>query len=260
MISDINSPVDIGYQQTMNNIKAVILAAGESTRMGSSLTKLVHRFGRKALVEFPFFACRSAGIDEILVVVGHQSEKIRSILGGSCRYVLQGKRLGTGDALRVCIPILQNFRGELLVLPGDTPFVSGSVIKKLIEFHQKKGSAATILTAELSDPFSYGRIVRDSEGKVAGIIEEKDATGEQLRIKEVNSSVYLFNTPKLLSVLPKIKNNNKKGEYYLTDAIELLAKENWPVEAMKTSDSRVILGINTPTDLQRAKKILKSAY
>jgi len=243
----------------MKNIKAVILAAGESSRMDSSLTKLAHRLGRKMLVEFPFFACRNAGIGEILVVVGHQAELIRSVLGSGCQYVLQKERLGTGDALRVCVPFLRNFSGQLLVLPGDAPFVSGSVIKNLIEFHQKKGPAATILTAELPNPFSYGRIIRDSKGGVARIIEEKDATSEQLRIKEVNSSVYLFHAPKLLTVLPKIENNNKKGEYYLTDAIGLLTGEDLPVQAMKTKDSRVILGINTPTDLQNAKTLLVEA-
>lgn len=246
----------------MKNIVAVILAAGESKRMRSDLSKLLHRLNHRHLVEFPVEACLKAGIERIILVVGHQADKIRSLLGEGFEYVHQEKRLGTGDALRRAASLLTDFRGELLVLPGDAPFINSMVIEGLVNYHREKGPAATILTAIFPDPASYGRVIRDGYRQIKKIVESKNATEQELRITEVNSGIYCFNTQKVISLLPLLKPNKVSGEIYLTDIFEYLHSRGEKVFAFSTPDPRVALGVNTPEDLERASHLFlgKSDY
>ncbi|MCD6232013.1 NTP transferase domain-containing protein [Candidatus Aerophobetes bacterium] len=241
----------------MKNVRAVVLAAGEGTRMKSPLTKLLHRIDYQELVKFPVGACVKSGVSKVIVVVGHQAEKVKSVLGNNFEYVYQKERRGTGDALKQAIPLLKDFGGELIVLPGDAPFVTPSILKELVQYQRKRESAATVLTALLPNPTHYGRIVRDGYRQIKKIVEIKDATSEELKIKEVNSGIYCFNTRELLPVLPLLKCNNASREYYLTDVVELFHQKGLRVEAMRTKDSLVVLGVNTPEELKRAWKILK---
>jgi len=241
----------------MENVKAVVLAAGEGTRMKSRLIKLAHTLDSQALISFPVNTCLKSGIKEVIVVVGHQADKVKSILGEGYTYVFQDKRLGTGDALKRTTPLWKDFKGELVVLPGDAPFVTPSTIVKLVNYHRENKLAATVLTALLISPGSYGRIIRNGHKQIKKIVESKEASPEEIEIREVNSGIYCFDTQKLLPLLSYIKCNNVKGEYYLTDIIKLLNERKLKVHALLADDPDVVLGINTPEELKRAWKILK---
>jgi len=238
----------------VKNVTAVVLAAGESRRMRSELSKLLHRLSYRYLVEFPVGACLEAGVERIIVVVGHQAEKIKAVLGDRYEYVYQEKRLGTGDALRRAVSLLTDFRGELLVLPGDAPFITPSVLQSLVNYHRKKRPAATILTAILSDPGAYGRVIRNGYQVVKKIVESKNATKEELRIKEVNSGIYCFDPQKVVPLLSLLKPNKVSGEIYLTDIFEFLYRQRKKVVALSAPDPRVALGVNTPEELKRAHR------
>lgn len=246
----------------MKNVRAVVLAAGEGTRMRSTLSKLLHLhpISSQALVRFTVDACVESGIGRTIVVVGHQAEEVKSTLGEGFEYVYQEKRLGTGDALKQAVSILRDFKGELVVVPGDAPFITSSMLIELIEHHRETRPAATVLTALLPDPSYYGRIVMngymDGHRQIKKIVESKDASSEELEIKEINSGIYCFDNQRLLPLLPHLSRSNKGGEYYLTDVVELLNKQKLRVEAMKVEDPQVVLGINTPEELKRAWKIL----
>ena len=241
----------------MKNVRAVVLAAGEGTRMESGLTKLAHTLTYQALVKFAVDACVRSGIDRTIVVVGYQAEKIRSILGEGFDYVYQEKRLGTGDALKRAVPLLEDFKGELMVLPGDDPFISAPMLIQLVEHQRKTGPAATVLTACLPDPSYYGRVIRNGYRRIKRIVESKDASTEELKVKEVNSGIYCFDTQKLLPLLPCLDCNNAGKEYYLTDVIELFNQQGFRVEALEAKDPNVALGVNTPEELERAWRILE---
>ena len=241
----------------MNNVRAVVLAAGEGTRMRSILSKLIHPLHYQFLVEFPVKACVKSGIGKTIVVVGYQADKVKSVLGEGFTYIYQEKRLGTGDALKQAVPLLRNFKGELVVLPGDAPFITASILIQLVRYHREKRPAATVLTALLPNPAYYGRIIRDGYLGVKRIVETKDAKPEELKIKEVNSGVYCFDTQKVLSLLLELTPSKSTGEYYLTDVVSLLNKQGLRVETLKSEDPTVVLGVNTREDLKRANKIIK---
>jgi len=211
--------------------------------MRSGLIKLAHSLDSQALVNFPVNACLESGIKEVIVVVGYQAAKVKSILGEGFKYAFQDKRLGTGDALKRATPLLKDFKGELVVLPGDAPFINSSILIKLIQHHQKRKPVATVLTALLSDSGHYGRVIRDGYGQVKKIAESKDATPEELKIKEVNSGIYCFNAKQLLPVLPLLKCNNARREYYLTDVIELFYQKDLKVETLRVKNSNITLEV-----------------
>ncbi len=246
----------------MKNVRAVVLAAGAGTRMRSTLSKLLHLhpISSQALVRFAVNACVESGIARTIVIVGHQAEEVKSALGEGFEYIYQEKRMGTGDALKQAVSLLRDFKGELVVVPGDAPFITSSMLVELIKHHRQTKPVATVLTAILSDPGHYGRIVRngyiDGYRQVEKIVESKDANPEQLGIKEVNSGIYCFDNQRLLPFLPHLSRGNKGGEYYLTDVVELLNKQKLRVEAMRVDDPQVVLGVNTPEELKRAWKIL----
>lgn len=242
----------------MKNVRAVVLAAGEGTRMRSTLSKLLHLhpISSQALVRFAVNACVESGIGRTVVVVGYQAEELKSALGEGFEYVYQEKRMGTGDALKRAVSLLRDFKGELVVVPGDAPFITSSMLIELIEHHRETRPAATVLTALLPDPTYYGRIVRNGYRQIKKIVEIKDASSEELKIKEINSGIYCFDNQRLLPLLPHLSRSNKGGEYYLTDVVELLNKRELRVEAMRVKDPRVVLGVNTPEELKRAWRIL----
>jgi len=241
----------------MKNVKAVILAAGEGTRMKSPLSKLIHHVYYQSLVEFPARACIESGIGETIVVVGYQADKVRGILGEKFTYVYQKKRLGTGDALRQAIPLLRSFKGELVVLPADAPFITSSVLIELVGQHRKTKPAATVLTALLSDPGYYGRVIRNGYLGIKKIVESKDANPEEIEVKEINSGVYCFDTQKLLPLLSQLSCNNMKKEYYLTEVISLFNQKGFGVEALRVDDPTIALGVNTRKDFKRVIQIMK---
>lgn len=241
----------------MKNVKAVILAAGEGTRMRSPLSKLIHHAYYQSLVEFPARACIESGIGETIVVVGYQADKVKGILGGKFTYVYQKKRLGTGDALRQAVPLLRNFKGESVVLPGDAPFITSSVLIELIHQHRKKRPAATVVTALLSDPGWYGRVIRNGYLGIKKIVESRDANPQEIKVTEINSGAYCFDTQTLLPLLSQLSCNNAKKEYYLTEVISLFNQKGFGVEALRVDDPTIALGVNTRKDLKRVIQIMK---
>lgn len=237
----------------MKSIAAVILAAGESKRMGSNVSKLLHCLNGHFLVELPVHACMEANVGSIIVVLGHQADKLKQILQDKhCEFVYQEKRLGTGDALRRAAHLFRDFKGELLVLPGDAPFITASVLENLVASHRKAQAVATILTCIVAEPAAYGRIIRDERWFVKGIIESKNATPAELAVQEINSGIYCFDAQKLLRVLPLLKKNELSGEVYLTDIFAIFYEQKEKVGAFSVEDARLCMGVNTPEDLKKA--------
>jgi bifunctional UDP-N-acetylglucosamine pyrophosphorylase / glucosamine-1-phosphate N-acetyltransferase len=235
----------------MNNkdVAILILAAGKGTRLKSSLAKVLHSAGGRPLIEHVVRACQPLHAKKIIVVVGHQAEKVQAIVEPlEAETVLQQPQNGTGHALLVAKRALGNAK-FVVVLPGDAPLVRTETLKALIEKHKKGQNAATILTAVLADPSGYGRILRKSGDAVAAIVEESQLTAEQRELNEINSSVYCLTTAKLWPALADVKPNNKHREIYLTDAVAAMNAKGESVQAEIAPDSRETLGCNTRADL-----------
>lgn len=239
----------------------IILAAGKGTRMGSPGPKVLARLCGRPMIEWVINAVRKAGITRVLVVVGHKKEGVTMVLEGlGVDWVEQPQQLGTGDALKVASALLKSHviddtPEDIIVLPGDAPLVKPDTIKTLGKMHRETHSDATIVTAYLDDPRGYGRVVRDVQGRVRGIVEELDATEEEAEIKEVNSGVYCFRLAPLLEALERLTPGNRKGEYYLTQVIEVLSGMGKRVNAVVVSDPNEVLGVNSPEDLKRVSLI-----
>ncbi len=236
---------------TRDLFRAVILAAGKSKRMKSQVSKIMHDVLGKPIIQYVVEAVQIPAVEEILVVVGpHNHEAVREVLKDTVRYVVQKEQLGTGHALLVCEEALKHFHGQLLVLVGDAPFLTRHVMEQLITYHQSHPEvAATLLTAVYDTPPPYGRVVRNANGKVLRIVEDKDADAETKKIKEVSTSHYAFDKDTVFPLLKEIRNDNAQGEYYLPDVIGLLIQQGHAVAALPVDDPFTTFGINTRRDL-----------
>ncbi len=229
---------------------AVILAAGEGTRMHSSLAKVLHPLCGRPMLWHVLEASRAV-TEQQVIVVGKGGEQVREYFGEKLCYVEQHKRLGTGHALLQTLPQLPRV-GELLVLCGDTPLLEAEILRRLLDIHRKGRAGATVLTAEMEDPTGYGRVLRDKNGSVAGIVEQMHATPVQQAVREINTGAYCFELTALHEHLPLLSPNPEKKEYYLTDLLPLLAGAGYPVEAYKLTDAFPALGINDRAQLAQA--------
>lgn len=231
------------------DVAILILAAGKGTRLKSSLAKVLHSAGGRPLIEHVVRSCVAVKPRRIIVVVGHQAEKVQEIVQPfGVRTVLQKPQNGTGHALLVSRHAIGNAK-HVVVLPGDAPLVRPETIHRLIQRHKSGQPAATILTAVLANPSGYGRILRKGGDAVAAIVEESQLTPEQQELNEINSSVYCFTTTKLWPALAQVQPNNKHREIYLTDAIGMLNAKGETVLAEVAPDAREMLGCNTRADL-----------
>ncbi len=237
------------------NICAVVMAAGEGKRMKSGHAKVVHKAAGRPLVLWVRDALCEAGADDQVYIVGHRQEEVRSVLGEEVAFVLQEQQLGTGHAVLQASHFLEGRDGCTVILCGDAPLVSGTTLRRALDEFRQSRCAAIVITADAPDPTGYGRVVRDAEGHVTAIVEHRDATPEQLAIREVNASMYCFDTPLLLSALGKIGSRNQQQEYYLTDTIEILIHEGHTVHAFKT-DFEEIMGVNDRVQLAQASAVL----
>lgn len=240
----------------MSNVSAIILAAGEGTRMKSKTPKVLHNLLGKPLVVNVIDRTRELGIEEVIIVIGHGADKIKESLGEKCKYALQEKQLGTGHAVMQAIPYLSNSSKYTLLLYGDTPLITSDSLRKLLDIHQQQDNKATVITSFLDNPTGYGRIIRADNDDIEGIVEEKDANPEQKKIKEVNSGMYCFDTETLVKYINAIKNNNAQGEYYITDILEIIRKEGYRVGAL-IIDEEEIKGINNRVQLAEGQVILQ---
>lgn len=235
---------------------AIILAAGKGTRMETDLPKCAYPINGTPMVEYIVNSCRKSGINKILVVVGHKKEHIQKIFNGSVEYVLQEQQLGTANAVMCTKSILAEKEGFCLIFPGDMPLINEDIITKLVNYHSDNKNDLTIVTTKIDIPDGYGRIYRE-DGKIKKIVEALDATPEILAINEINSGVYCVDIKLLFSALDKIKNNNRKKEYYLTDIVEILC-DDYKVDTFVVADSNYLLGINDVSTAQKVEAILKT--
>jgi bifunctional UDP-N-acetylglucosamine pyrophosphorylase/glucosamine-1-phosphate N-acetyltransferase len=239
-----------------DKLKAVVLAAGKSTRMKSEKTKVLHKILGKEIINYlldSLVACDIAEQD-IIVVVGDNRAEIAGAVKRKVAYALQQEQLGTAHALLAAQEYIAGHGGELLVLVGDNPYITSGDLQKLIASHRQGRAQCTFISAVFpgSTP-PYGRVIRDEQGDVRGIVEEKDATPEQRQIREVNAAIYLFDNRVVFPLLARIGNHNAKKEYYLTDIIAILQRENFKVQAVQADDCAIAIGINDRQDLQAAQ-------
>ena len=241
----------------MANLTAVILAAGKGTRMKSKLPKVLHKVGGHPMLEHVMDAAEAAGCRDNVVVIGHGAELVRELVGSRARIALQAEQLGTGHAVLQAADTLKDFTGTVMILCGDTPLLEAEELQKFYAEHVKSGAAATVMSAMMEDPFGYGRILRDANGDVAGIVEQKDASGEQKLIKEINTGNYCVEAPLLFEVLKTLDNNNSQGEYYLTDVLAKLRGMGKKVGGVVTADSEMIMGVNSRRQLAEAESVMR---
>lgn len=241
----------------MEDVMAIIMAAGKGTRMKSKNSKLVQKIYGKEMVKRAVENAKKAGIEDVITVVGYQKEQVMNVLGDTVKYAIQEKMLGTGHAVMQAVKFLEGKKGRVLVLNGDVPILRPETINRLLDKSIDNKEAATLLTAIYDDPFGYGRIIRDEGGNIEGIVEEKDATDEQKEISEINAGIYCFDIEALLEALKEIKPNNSQGEYYLTDVIEIIGNKGLKTGAVIVEDNTEILGVNDRMQLQMVTKILQ---
>ena len=241
----------------MANLTAVILAAGKGTRMKSKLPKVLHKVGGHPMLEHVMDAAEAAGCRDNVVVIGHGAELVRELVGDRARIALQAEQLGTGHAVLQAADTLKDFTGTVMILCGDTPLLEAEELQKFYAEHVKSGAAATVMSALMDDPFGYGRILRDANGDVAGIVEQKDASEEQKQIKEINTGNYCVEAPLLFEVLRTLGNNNAQGEYYLTDVLAKLRAMGKKVGGVITADSEMIMGVNSRRQLAEAESVMR---
>ena len=241
----------------MANLTAVILAAGKGTRMKSKLPKVLHKVGGHPMLEHVMDAAEAAGCRDNVVVIGHGAELVRELVGDRARIALQAEQLGTGHAVLQAADTLKDFSGTVMILCGDTPLLEAEELQKFYAEHVKSGAAATVMSALMDDPFGYGRILRDANGDVAGIVEQKDASEEQKQIKEINTGNYCVEAPLLFEVLRTLGNDNAQGEYYLTDVLAKLRAMGKKVGGVITADSEMIMGVNSRRQLAEAESVMR---
>ena len=198
----------------------LVMAAGKGTRMKSDLPKVLFPVSGRPMIEYVLDALKKAGIDRIVVIVGYRAELVREALQHrqGIEFVEQTEQLGTGHAVMVCRDLLENHKGPVFVIAGDSPMIQADTVQTLLDDFDREPAACILGTAHKDEPFGLGRIVRDRSGEFAGIVEERDATEQQKRITEVNMSYYVFRCPDLLMALDEIRPDNSQGEYYITDA------------------------------------------
>ncbi|MGB9976655.1 bifunctional UDP-N-acetylglucosamine diphosphorylase/glucosamine-1-phosphate N-acetyltransferase GlmU [Thermovenabulum sp.] len=240
----------------MGEFSAVILAAGEGTRMKSNTPKVLHKICGYPMLHYVINCARGAGADEIVVVVGRGAEEVKKAFENeNVKFVLQPEQKGTGHAL---MQAEEEVKGSkyIMVLYGDMPLIKPETLKNLFNFHIENQPAATVLTCEFDNPYGYGRIIK-KEGRVVAIREEKDAKKEEKLIKEINSGIYCFETQKVFSALKNVKNENRQGEYYLTDVVEIFNNEGEKVLAFKIENPDEVHGINDRVQLAKARAIMQ---
>lgn len=237
-------------------LKTLILAAGKGTRMKSDIPKVIHKVNGIPMITKIIDTLSRLNPEENILILGHKKEEVLKVVGENCDYVLQTEQLGTGHAVIQAKEKLEGYDGDVMILCGDTPLLRESTLKSLYEYHKESGAVTTILTSIYENPFGYGRIVKE-DGLVKAIVEEKEATEEIKKIKEVNAGVYCFNSKELFKALDKIDNNNEKGEYYLTDVIGIQVSENKKVQSFILEDKMEILGVNSKVELAQAGKVLR---
>ncbi|UXV42609.1 bifunctional UDP-N-acetylglucosamine diphosphorylase/glucosamine-1-phosphate N-acetyltransferase GlmU [Staphylococcus simulans] len=232
---------------------AVVLAAGKGTRMKSKLYKVLHKVAGKSMIEHVVDSVKQAGTDEIVTIVGHGAESVKETLGSQSSYSFQEEQLGTAHAVKMAADELKGKEGTTLVVCGDTPLITPETLKALADYHEAQQAGVTVLSATADNPFGYGRIVRDQDGRLAKIVEQKDATEAEREIDEISTGIFAFDNVLLFELLEKVKNDNAQGEYYLPDVITLALEAGKIADAYLTDDFDEIMGVNDRVALSKAE-------
>lgn len=242
----------------MSQTKAIILAAGKSTRMKSDLPKVLHDVCGRPMLSYVIEVCRQAGAEELIMVVGFGRDLVQETFRDekNITYVTQEPQLGTGHAIMMCREALAGFQGNVLILCGDAPCIKASTIQKLRQRHEESGAAVTLLTTVLDDAAAYGRIVRDVQGALQAIVEFKDCTPSQAALREVNSGYYCYRAADLLWALERLTNNNAKGEYYLTDTVAALIGDGRRAEGYPEMAPEEMTAANSRAELVAVTRVL----
>jgi bifunctional UDP-N-acetylglucosamine pyrophosphorylase/glucosamine-1-phosphate N-acetyltransferase len=238
------------------DIKAIILAAGKGVRMNSELPKVLHKLNGKPLISHVIDNLRKAGISDIIVVVGYGGEQVISAAGDSAEYVWQRTQLGTGHAVIQAEEKMKSFQGKVIVACGDVPLIRAETFSRMIEASKNSDTGAVVLTMVLDNPTGYGRIMKNPDGSLERIIEEKDAAPGEKAIKEVNSGTYVFDSNLLFSGLKTIGTDNAQKEYYLPDALAYIRKAGYRVRTLPLDDPTEGSGINSKEELERLERLL----
>lgn len=242
----------------MSEVHVAILAAGQGTRMRSTLPKVLHPVAGRSLIQHVLDTAAALNPATVTVVVGHRAEMVREHLAGrpDVRFALQEPQLGTAHAVQQVESVLRGRSGTLVLLSGDVPLLSAATVRRLLETHTAAGAAATVVTAAVERPYGYGRIVRH-EGQIARIVEERDATPEERKIREINSGIYAFDLPVLFDALRGIASQNAQGEFYLTDLVDIYRRRGLPVETLVIDNPQETRGINSRTELAEVSKLVR---
>ena len=253
---------------SQRGLVAVILAAGKGTRMQSDLPKVMHPVLGRPMVHWVVDAARAAGATKTVLVIGHGADLVRDYfagvreLAGQVEFALQEKQLGTGHAVMMAKANLEKDAAttDAFVLCGDGPLIRPDTLSTLLALHRRDNAAATLATSVIKDPKGYGRIVRDAAGKMARIVEQKDASEAERAICEINPSYYCFRTDDLFNALSRVGNKNASGEYYLTDVFELLRNDGRTVSAVDAVPPEDVLSVNDPVQLAEVDSILRRRH
>jgi bifunctional UDP-N-acetylglucosamine pyrophosphorylase/glucosamine-1-phosphate N-acetyltransferase len=244
----------------MSELGVILLAAGQGTRMKSETPKVLHPLGGKALFLHALETARRLDPTIVAIVVGHGAaavQKAHPSIGVT--WVTQERQLGTGHAVLCAKQAYEGFTGEVLILSGDVPLIREQTLRAMLEHHRSRRAALTLLTAQLEEPKGYGRILRDGAGAIAGIVEEKDATPEQRKTREVNAGIYVASAPFLFTALNGVKNHNQQGEYYLPDIVGIGLAQRQTIKTVTVEDPREMMGINSREELATMEKHLRQS-
>ncbi|MHB8769408.1 MAG: NTP transferase domain-containing protein [Syntrophales bacterium] len=241
--------------KTGEGFGAVILAAGEGKRMKSSLAKVLHPVGGVPMLSHSLAAARSAGARRIVVVIGHQAERIRSLYRGEdLLFAEQRELLGTGHAVLQAREFFLDYEGAVIVLCGDVPLILPGTLRMLFDCHRAEGATVTVLTTRPPDPAGYGRVVTAADGSIRRIVEERDATEAEKAIAEINTGIYCVQSSFLFAAVAGLENLNAQREYYLTDIVEMAGRDGLRVASCSAADPLEVMGINTPEELATANR------
>ncbi|MCD8787494.1 bifunctional UDP-N-acetylglucosamine diphosphorylase/glucosamine-1-phosphate N-acetyltransferase GlmU [Staphylococcus gallinarum] len=236
---------------------AIVLAAGKGTRMKSKKYKVLHEVAGKSMIEHVVDNVRQSGVEQLVTIVGHGAESVKATLGNDSLYSFQEEQLGTAHAVKMASEHLEDKQGTTLVVCGDTPLITQQTLEALITHHETNQAQATVLSATASNPFGYGRIVRDANNHLVKIVEQKDATIEEQQINEISSGIFAFDNQTLFDKLAKVKNDNAQGEYYLPDVLSLILDDRGVVEVHHTNDFDEIMGVNDRVMLSEAEQAFR---
>jgi UDP-N-acetylglucosamine diphosphorylase/glucosamine-1-phosphate N-acetyltransferase len=257
-MSDVVNPTDLSGRPAP---QAVILAAGRGTRMGvDDLPKVLYPVAGKPMLSWVVKACQDAGVSRCVIVVGYKADEVKRSLQGfdNCVFATQDDPKGTAHAAQVTRSFFEDQPPtDLFILAGDGPLIRSKTLGRLLEVHRRRRASATLATSVIEDPTGYGRIVRGKDGSLSRIGEQKDASPEQLEIKEVNPSYYCFDSAALFGALDEVKSQNSQGEYYLTDVPSILKDHGKCVQIVEAVPPQDVLSINTQAQLEEVDAILR---